>query len=367
MSKEESDTRENEDIEAGSNVPNEATSGSPSPVRWWHQSKFQRCGGLALCLIVVGVTVGVAVGVSGGSVDRDEQIMPQALSSSLSLVPSTAPSPSNAPSTSTTPSPSTAPSTSPLMSAFLSTAPTETPNNEFCDEAFDVTGDDMPIGESLQNTTVRKRVTCSSGDEIEQRGRWYEYSGNGLGLTVEMMSAPEDETLLEIFMGTCEELECTEAVATSNVGNNATVNFIAAENTTYLIHVFSTLDAMSEPSADYSLQVSDNGGCVNAFPINNNQALFSGSTAAAAVRDIAPPSCGSATVGVSPGVWFEVAGDGMNIEASTCGGASFDTQISVYAGGCGSLECVTGNDNSCGSQSSVIWLTEVRLTSGYSL
>jgi hypothetical protein len=111
---------------------------------------------------------------------------------------------------------------------------------------------DMPSGKSLQNTTVETRLTCSSGDEIEQRGLWYEYSGNGLGLTVEMMFAPEDGTLLELFMGTCEELECTEAVAT-NVGNNAMVNFIAAENTTFLIHVFSTLDAVFEPSADCSL------------------------------------------------------------------------------------------------------------------
>jgi hypothetical protein len=258
--------------------------------------------------------------------------------------------------------PTMAPSTSPSMSAFPSVAPTETPNNDFCDEALDVTGDDIVIVQSLQNTTVEISLTCSSGGET-QRGRWYEYSGNGLGLTVEMQSAVEDETLLEIFTGTCQELECTEAVASSR----STVNFIATENTTYLIHVFSTLDAMAEPSADYRLQVSDNGGCANAYPINSNRAFFSGSTAAAVLTDIAPPCGGLASVGVAPGVWFEVVGDGMNIEASTCGGASFDTQISVYTGGCGSLECVTGNNDFCGTQSSVIWLTEVRLTFGCSL
>jgi hypothetical protein len=248
------------------------------------------------------------------------------------------------------------PSMAPSMSASPSAAPTETPNNDFCDEALDVSGDDRVIVESLKNTTVETRRTCSSGDEIQQRGRWYEYTGNGLGLTVEMQSAVEDATALEVLVGTCEELQCAETVA-----SNVTLNFVTTEKTTYLIHVFSTLDAMSEPSDDYNLKVSDNGGCRNAYSIDvDTQTLYLGSTAAATVSDLAP-SCGSATVGVSPGVWFEVAGDGMNIEASTCGGASFDTQISVYTGGCGSLECVVGNNDFCGSQSSVLWLSRVSI------
>jgi hypothetical protein len=253
------------------------------------------------------------------------------------------------------------PSMAPSMSASPSAAPTETPNNDFCDEAFDVTGDDTVVVESLRNTTVEIRRTCSSGDEIEQRGRWYEYTGNGLGLTVEMQSAVEDATALEVLVGSCEELQCTETAASSNT----TLNFVTAENTAYLIHVYSRLDAMFEPSEDYNLKVSDNSGCGNAYPVDTDtQMLYLGSTAAAAVSDLAP-SCGSATVGVSPGVWFEVAGDGMNIEASTCGGASFDTQISVYTGGCGSLECVVGNNDFCEGRSSVLWLSRVSIPAAF--
>jgi hypothetical protein len=267
----------------------------PFPMRFWHGSKFQWGGGLILCLTVVGIAVGVVVGVSDVSGGGGESTMSKEAAT--------------------------------LMSAFPSAAPTETPNNAFCDEAFDVTGDDTVVVGRLQNTTVETRLTCSSGDKIEQRGRWFEYSGNGLGLTVRIQSAVEDETALEIFVGTCQQLECTETTAS----NLSTVNFIATENTTYLIHVFSTLDAMSEPSANYNLEVSNNGGYANAYPVNiATQALYSGSTTAAAVSDLARPFC-SATAGVSPGVWFEVVGDGLNIEASTCGGASFDTQISVPA------------------------------------
>jgi hypothetical protein len=296
----------------------------PPPTKFWRGSRFQCL--ILFLILVVGVFVGVAVGGSGGSGGGGEPTM--------------------------------AKEAAPLISAFPTAAPTETPNNAFCDEAFDVTGDDTVIVGSLENIAVETRLTCSSGDEIEQRGRWFKYSGNGLGLTVTIQSAVEDETTLELFMGTCQQLECTETIASSL----STVNFIATVNTTYLIYVFSTLDAMSEPSTDYNLEVSNNGGCLNAYPVNiDTQALYSGSTTAATVSDLARPLC-SATAGVSPGVWFEVVGDGLNIEASTCGGASFDTQISVYTGGCGSLECVNGNNDLCGSQSSILWLSRVSKT-----
>jgi hypothetical protein len=61
------DAEDNEDIEAGSRVPMEAASGSPS-TQWWPQSKFQRCYGLTLCLIVVGISIAIIVGQSGGMV-----------------------------------------------------------------------------------------------------------------------------------------------------------------------------------------------------------------------------------------------------------------------------------------------------------
>jgi hypothetical protein len=82
--------------------------------------------------------------------------------------------------------------------------------------------------------------------------------------------------------------------------------------------------------------------------------------AAAALSDFAP-ACGSASEGVFPVFWFEIVGDGTNIEASTCGRASFETQISVYTGGCDSLECVDGNYKFCGMGLSVSWLSQVSI------
>lgn len=66
------------------------------------------------------------------------------------------------------------------------------------------------------------------------------------------------------------------------------------------------------------------------------------------------PFCGTSD-GNGGGVWYTVVGTGNVIFASTCGAADFDTKIRVYCDSCESLECVTGNDDSCGLQTMVAW------------
>jgi hypothetical protein len=248
----------------------------------------------------------------------------------------------------------------PPMTDFPSTAPTETPNNDFCDEALVVTGDSSVYVGSLVNTTIETRFSCSMKVEVQQRGRWYEYPGNGLRLTVSLLSASVDETQVEVFTGdSCGELVCAETDLVQTVD----LSFPTSANVIYHILVFSTLNATSDLNGPYTLRVFDNSACGNAYPIDlglgESQTLQLGSTAAATISDLALP-CDSASSIVSPGVWYTIVGRGLNIEASTCSGAAFDTQISVYTGGCGNnLQCVTGNDNSCGTQSSVLWLSNV--------
>jgi hypothetical protein len=44
------------------------------------------------------------------------------------------------------------------------------------------------------------------------------------------------------------------------------------------------------------------------------------------------------------GVWFSLQGLNKTMMASTCKGGNFDSQISIFQGGCGRLQCVAGND-----------------------
>jgi hypothetical protein len=48
------------------------------------------------------------------------------------------------------------------------------------------------------------------------------------------------------------------------------------------------------------------------------------------------------------GVWYALEGDDGRWLASTCNNTRFDTQISIYKGSCGRLECVAANDQQCG-------------------
>jgi hypothetical protein len=58
-----------------------------------------------------------------------------------------------------------------------------------------------------------------------------------------------------------------------------------------------------------------------------------------------------------------VRGNGLQLQASLCGGATYDTRLSIFEGECpdGNMEsliCVDGNDDFCGIESLVTWLSE---------
>jgi hypothetical protein len=69
-------------------------------------------------------------------------------------------------------------------------------------------------------------------------------------------------------------------------------------------------------------------------------------------------SCGYTGYHTAPGVWFEVVGTGGVLAISTCGSANdLETEISVFSGGCGGLQCVggTGQDLPCGPNGEISW------------
>jgi hypothetical protein len=59
------------------------------------------------------------------------------------------------------------------------------------------------------------------------------------------------------------------------------------------------------------------------------------------------PTCGSANI-TTKGLWYSFTGDGGTATLSTCGATTFDSKISVFAGGCTALACVAGNDDAPG-------------------
>ncbi len=79
----------------------------------------------------------------------------------------------------------------------------------------------------------------------------------------------------------------------------------------------------------------------------------------AATPDSEDAACGASN---APGVWYMVAGTGESMTVQTCG-STYDTRLSLFSGGlagdCGALGCTVQNDDFCGLQSSVTWVSQV--------
>jgi hypothetical protein len=63
------------------------------------------------------------------------------------------------------------------------------------------------------------------------------------------------------------------------------------------------------------------------------------------------------------GVWYFVIGTGGEMLAHTCNeNTAFDTLITIFTGSCAKPECVEANDNFCGRQSAVSWISSIQQT-----
>lgn len=106
--------------------------------------------------------------------------------------------------------------------------------------------------------------------------------------------------------------------------------------------IFGTVTALGSPGDDCVFAASIATGAAEAFDTTM------------ATNDGPNPSCGGATAPVD--IWFEYTADCTGIAtASTCG-STFDTRVTVYAGGsCPPTTELACNDDSCGLQSLVSW------------
>ncbi|MBK6883650.1 MAG: T9SS type A sorting domain-containing protein [Flavobacteriales bacterium] len=100
--------------------------------------------------------------------------------------------------------------------------------------------------------------------------------------------------------------------------------------------------------------------CADAIAITCGQSI-AGNTTEATTDDEAV-DCGTSVSAV--GVWYTFEGTGDALTLSTCEGPLFDTKINVYAGTCGELSCVTGNDDGgdCGTGSTIAFPSAIGTT-----
>ncbi|MCB0571621.1 MAG: hypothetical protein KDC66_17745, partial [Phaeodactylibacter sp.] len=104
-----------------------------------------------------------------------------------------------------------------------------------------------------------------------------------------------------------------------------------------------------------------NDVCSGAFPLVCGQSV-SVDISSATATDNPNTFCGTSSNGTEAGVWYTIEGTGDVFTVSTCNaGTDYDSKLQVFSGSCGSLSCVTGNDDfsDCGLSAQVEFCTEV--------
>lgn len=121
------------------------------------------------------------------------------------------------------------------------------------------------------------------------------------------------------------------------------------ESTAPTTHTFNISCAIVGPPNDL---------CAGAIALPCNGSV-SGTTVGSTIDAVG--TCVTA-LNTAGGVWYTFVGNGAPNTISTCTGTAYDSKIGVFSGACGSLVCVTGNDDACGLQSSVTFTANAGTT-----
>jgi hypothetical protein len=213
------------------------------------------------------------------------------------------------------------------------------------------------IGDNL-GANANEEISCD-GQLNSSPSVFYHVRGTGGNITASICEGTDFNARISILLGACDNLEC---IAQSDEdGCGLTWDSLAFQDYYVMIHGETIDDVGTFGLRLTTTEAPANDECPKALgPLQSDGTIIQGSTAGAVV-DSTVPFCLNAVT--SPGVWYFVTGDGSTLQASLCDGASFDTRLSVYEGDCpdGQLEsliCVDGNDDFCGQESLVTWLSE---------
>lgn len=239
--------------------------------------------------------------------------------------------------------------------------------NDFCNAAVVPPVNGTVVVGTTDGATFDNTATCADVPNVAP-GVWYMVQGTGTLLTASLCTDETNyETAITVFAGDCVDLDCIAANlvgAGDGCGRKSELSWVTILDRTYyvLVHGYDTRVGefglvLDEPEPDIT-----NDYCVSAFFLAPGPDVIFGSTVGASHE--LTPICSNITQ-TGPGVWYTVSGTGERMVASTCNSeeedvpvTSFDTKISVFTGVCGRLECTLADDNYCGSQSRLVWLTE---------
>jgi len=230
---------------------------------------------------------------------------------------------------------------------------------------------------------------CTTGSQVN----WLTTAGEEYYLFVYPISSPGNET--DFTLSLIGGAQCPNVIGQATVsinGTEATISWPVAAGVESYEYVLSTSGSCStgtvqtttgnsvsfsglETNIQYTFCLRSQCSCYDsdftsitfAIPLSNDYCttavpIACGSTitgnTTGALSDSSLGACGGQS-GLAPGngIWYTIPGDGSLITLDLCA-STFDTKVHVYSGTCNnSLLCVANNDDACGSQSKVSFLS----------
>lgn len=225
------------------------------------------------------------------------------------------------------------------MLAILQAA-AQAPANDDCANPQPVACGTSVAGSTV-NATVDVAPTC--GTAISAPGVWYTVQGVNGSITVSTCMQYSFDTKINVYEGTCAGLQCIGGNDDGGCGLGSRLTFPTWAGGEYLVLVQAYNGATGSFTLTVECQEIPNDDCSGAIPISCGETL-AGSTVGATPDDNIPCQ----TTLTAPAVWYVATDLVGNVVATTCPDATYDTQLSVYRGSCGTLPCVVGNDDTPG-------------------
>jgi len=238
------------------------------------------------------------------------------------------------------------------------------PPNDVCASAVSLSSG-VPVSRESVHATDDTGIAsnCGATDGFG-KGLWFTFNSGGFTeVTVSVCGGASWNTYLRIFSGSCGSLSCIarndDGCSTQSVINN---QIISAATTYYVL-----LAGFSSESGVFTITMTlGNDLCTSPISLLSG-VPYSGDSTGATDEDNTAPNCGI-TFGLSKGVWFTFnSGTNNRVTVSLCGTTGWDTVLRLFSGSCGSLSCVTSDDDGCSIQSVINNLVIVPSTTYYVL
>jgi hypothetical protein len=241
----------------------------------------------------------------------------------------------------------------------------QVPNNDVCSAATVISSEDEIIEGNVENATddFGLGTPCGEDSYITPRGVWYKITGSAQFLRAKVCSDFGD-SVMSLYTGDCSNLVCAAesfyTYTNCESSSGRILSWEALEGVEYYLFIHSPYAPGSFELLLEEFEPVANSQCINAegplIPTNQTIIASTLNSVSDGMTDCVYAYNNSA------GLWYSVTGEeGLTYRVDTCSEeTNFGTGISIYTGSCDDeLECVAGNDFSCGgSGSSVQWLTE---------